>query len=348
MRPTLALAAIALAALALGAGCSRAPGPPDGDVVFSLLAVGDTGAVPDPETAPDQMAVARAMVHEDRRHPVDALVLLGDQFYPIGLRGEELVARVRENVVRPYCHFLDLSAPRSDEVDEACPPAEREHAVPVHVVLGNHDYMDKGADRVQREEVPEFVRNWRVSELAEVVQVAPQVSLVLIDTLSMALRPKRTEELREALAAAPGPWRVVAGHRPAARVDPEEMGEPRNAPLIQGLRTALREAGVPVHACLSGHEHNLQLLRGREGAPGLLVIAGGGSSKRGLLDDEDGRRFFGRQSLGFARVDLARRGAEERLVVSLFAVETGGAEPRRVARASVDAEGRLDEADEGR
>lgn len=339
----LAAAALALAVLAGAFGGTRAQ--PPGEVVFSMLAVGDTGEEPTPRTSPGQAEVARAMTDEDRAHPVDALVLLGDQFYPVGLLRRELVLRVRENVVRPYCHFLDLAAPRSGEVAGACPAEARGHVVPIHVLLGNHDYMSDASPQLQREVVPDFVANWRVpAGVVEVVQAGPGVSLILLDTLALLLRPERVAEVRDALASAPGPWRIMAGHQPVAAIDHEEDVHPRNRRLRVALERAIAESAVPVHLYLSGHEHNLQVALGSRAAPALHVIAGGGSSEREVENGAHGPAIA-RESLGFARVDLVREGGVERLVVSLFGVgglwPTSG-ERRRFARTSVDLRGRVD------
>jgi len=82
---------------------------------FSLLAVGDTGQPPTwlPWLA-GQTAVASGLDEEDRRAPSDGLLLLGDNFYERGLKAEELVSRVRGNLVTPYCRFVQLDGSRSD------------------------------------------------------------------------------------------------------------------------------------------------------------------------------------------------------------------------------------------
>jgi len=133
------------------------------DASLSFLAVGDTGKRHRivARLSEGQIAVADAMALEDRHHPVDALVLLGDNFYMRGLESHELVPRLRENLVLPYCRFLDLSGPRSPEVSSSCHvPESGRHVIPIHAVLGNHDLAAEESPRLQREVVPEFVVNW--------------------------------------------------------------------------------------------------------------------------------------------------------------------------------------------
>ena len=181
--PLLAIVALLLVA------CSPRPlqdGDPDGAARLSLFALGDTGAEPAPigRALQTQMRVAAVLAAEHARRPVDALVLLGDNFYPDGLRERELAFRVRENVVRPYCAFLALDGPESAEVADACPP-ERRSAVPtpIYAVLGNHDANLPESPPLQREAVPRFVPNWRMPPGAvEVIELlddalVPSVSL---------------------------------------------------------------------------------------------------------------------------------------------------------------------------
>ncbi len=174
---------------AIGAAQPPAPGPTGHEVRFSLLALGDTGRpVRLTRLFHGQRAVARGLTAEDRRLPADALLLLGDNFYYRGLESKRLVERLRQNLVGPYCRFVELSGPRSAELDGACGlPSGKRHPIPIYALLGNHDYDSPESVALQRSEVPRFVPNWHVpAGLAETVEFAPGVSLVLLD--SMALR----------------------------------------------------------------------------------------------------------------------------------------------------------------
>ena len=109
MKRCIPVGEIAAAVLAAGLVGGCAPDGFDEPVRFSLLAVGDTGARPeDDEDYPRLRRVAEAIAAEDRRRPVQSLLLLGDNFYDRGLRSEELEARVRANLVAPFCHFVAL------------------------------------------------------------------------------------------------------------------------------------------------------------------------------------------------------------------------------------------------
>jgi len=335
----LVLVGIALLGRARGPEWSLAPEP-----VASLLAVGDTGEPPGWSGLRDgQRAVGFGLAREDRREPVDALLLLGDLFYPEGLKEEELVERVRSNLVRPYCRFVDLSGPRSAEVADACRRA-RPPGRPFYGVLGNHDWRTESSPRLEAKVVPEFVANWVLPDAgaAEVFALSSRVSLVLFDSMTL-LKTLDATALRDALRRAPGPWRILAAHHPVG-TERRESGDRAGDPAIYEalVRRAIADAGVDVHVMLAGHEHNLQLIELSGTAPHLVAIAGGGSGSLPVKSRSAGR-LFAYEGLGFARVDLLREEGVERLAVTLFAAPTWrrllGVAPRALARWSVGLDG---------
>lgn len=347
---------LAIGPALLLAGCAVGPGPalpepPAGAVRFSLLALGDTGRLPRlvlGRTFHRQSAVARGLIAEDARQPADALVLLGDNFYDDGLEPARLVHQVRENLVRPYCRFVDPSGPRFPEVASVCRlDAARRHVLPIHAVLGNHDYNTPRSPSLQRREVPRFVPNWHVpAGLVEVVEFPAGVSLVLLDSEALVWGADPASLVR-ALRRSRGPWRVLAAHRPVAWAQDGQPGEPGGLRRYrETVLAAIREAGVPVQLAVAGHEHNLQIVEMDPPGPSLLVVAGSGSRVRDL-DSSNPRMRFGRASPGFARIDLAPGAAGEELVVSLFATSSVPAlergAPEAVARWSVAANGEVRE-----
>jgi len=334
-------AALALALLALASACGPAAPPPQGRVLVSILALGDTGSQPLRLRVGDrQLAVGEALAAEDRRAPAAALLLLGDNFYPDGLGRRDLVARVRRNLVRPYCRFVDLSGPRSAAVADACslPPSLRRPEVALYAILGNHDYNRRESPRLQREALPRFVANWSMpAGLAEAVELGHGVSLVLFDSLALYAGGRGEDDLRRALRRSRGPWRILAGHHPVAAFD----GDRPETRYREAVARAIAEAGRPVHVFLAGHQHNLRIVELEAPLPPLLAVAGSGSDVRPSQRRPPGQRFAA-DAHGFARVDLLARDGEERLAVSLFRVPVLPlAGPRRLGVWSVDAGGRL-------
>jgi len=317
----------------------RAPGT-------SLLALGDTGKPWRwPALLDGQTVVADAMVREASRRPVDAIVLLGDNFYFRGLDDAHLVERVRENVVAPYCYFVELGGPRAREVASSCRlrPALR-HPVPFFAVLGNHDLDLPHSAALESAGVRDFVSNWTLpARPVANAELAGGVSLVLVDSTTLQ-RTGDATALRDALLRARGPWRVIVAHHPVGADDgaaaPAHRAELR---WRRWVRSAIASAGVPVQLFLAGHQHSLQIIDLHDPPePGLVVVAGGGSSTRRERAGSPERRFFS-ASFGFARVDFLGAPGAERAYVTLDRTSRLrwllGLGAEQVARWSVDETG---------
>jgi hypothetical protein len=345
------LLVLALAALLASGGCWDGAGPPsgpevDGEVSFSLLALGDTGERLDWEWMPSaQRRVGAAMEAADRQRPVDALLFLGDNFYPAGLQVEELRLRVAMNLVRPYCRFVDLSAPRSNEVTQACrrPLAER-HPVPIFAVLGNHDYRSLESPKLQSEVVPDFVANWDMPpERIAVRELGGGVSLILLQSMEAVRKAQLLDGLPEAIRSARGPWRILASHHPVAPTRSLEAHGRFEARYMAEARRRIGEAGVPLQLAVSGHHHSLQIIQPSPPGPPLQVVSGGGGGALHAVNLVGGQRF-GASRHGFARIDLVRRAGSERLVVSLYTTRGGWlpvGRPSLAARWSIALDGTL-------
>jgi hypothetical protein len=290
------------------------------------------------------LAVTQAMADEDAEHPATALILLGDNFYPAGLKSSELVARVRANLVRPLCRFVATNATRYSEVALACNRDKR--PLPLFAVLGNHDYQTPESPRLQRSVVPEFVSNWQMpAGLAKRHEFDGGVSLILFDAEAV-IAGADLAPLVTALRNSAGPWRILAGHRPIATAgSPSASAEFKT--YRGSVRRAIAEAGVPVQLFISGHEHRLSILEMPAPDPGLHLISGAGSNRRKnrvanphVLEDFE--------ALGFARIDRVGTGSDARLSVSLYRVHRYWwirliVDRWLVARWSVDVSGRVSE-----
>ncbi len=313
----------------------------------ALLATGDTGQPPDARLGANrQRLVAKAMERSHREAPVSGLVLLGDNFYPDGLREREFKDRLRFNVVRPYCIFMRFTQRGEGSMEEACPldPDER-LPVPVYAVLGNHDYKEKESPLLQRKRIPEYLDNWTMpGGLVDVVELGGGVSLILLQSMEI-VHGDSGADLRRALAESRGPWRILAAHHPL--VDPGRGYDRDYARLVQRI---VGSSGVPVQLYLAGHEHNLQAFRGEGAVAGLHLVIGSGGDIRELSEGDD-EPLYAAESLGFARIELVSDGAETaRLRAVVYEVSGGvpgfGVRKRPAAAFSVGIDGdvRVEEA----
>lgn len=314
-----------------------APAPRAPEVRLSILALGDWGRRPvDGEAPPAQLQVGEALAREDLREPADALLFVGDNFYPNGLEKSELEPRLRLNVAAPYCHFLELTERGERALGSACrePVAER-HVVPLWVTLGNHDHHLPTGPVLEAETVPEYVANWQLyGRPVETLELPQGVSLVFYDStlLRIAAGADSLPELSRALARAKGPWRILVAHHPFD-------GTPASA-RVEG---AIAAAGVRPQLQLAGHIHDLRGGVLPAPLPPLQIVSGGGGG-----DESSGKTLPGEtfklRSIGFARVDLVAAGGSERLRVDLYAVDSGDPAGRLVAAWTVALDGAVDSA----
>jgi DNA repair exonuclease SbcCD nuclease subunit len=249
------------------------------------------------------------MQREHVTAPVDAVILLGDNFYPDGLLADEMVPRILENVARPYCDLVAPSAELAAELGDDC---GEPGAPPLFAVVGNHDLRSRSSVPLQKSEVPRFVLNWEVpDEGGPTVRELPGgISLVFLVSES-PWGEAQVEALAAALDRAQGPFRVVVGHRPPI------TGHPG---LSQMVARASNLSQRVIHAYLAGHVHGLGAIRGQGDAPALTVIAGSGS--RADLQESPEYQVAGSdrllEVLGFARLDSYPEGPDAHLEITLF------------------------------
>jgi predicted MPP superfamily phosphohydrolase len=294
------------------------PSPPS-EARLSLLAVGDTGRTrPLATLFEGSLSVSEAMTEEALRDPVDGVVLLGDNFYWNGLSSGTLVPRVAANLVRPFCHFLRLDGPRSDEVSSACRrPETTRSPVPIYAVLGNHDIEIEESPRLQREVIPEFLPDWQMSPgLARAIELGHGVSLILFESEPEIDDPEAIRRaLVDAIQSARGPWRILATHRPVAT---DDLARPFVGGYPEFVLSSIEAAGRPVQLVLAAHHHNLQVFELTGATPLLHVGVGSGARAEPPIAEDHPDARFGRLALGFVRVDLIGGDSDARLSATLF------------------------------
>ena len=194
----------------------------------------------------------------DTGHAQDAdfMLLLGDNFYEDGVRS----ARDRR-----WTTGFERVFPE-DSFD-----------MPFYALLGNHDHNRNVAAQVEysnesdRWRMPGFYYKASFEHGGE-----PLLDLFCLDTPPMHVGDKSARNqllwLKQQLASSRARWRIVAGHHP--------LLSGGTSGHMAGARDQLAQmlANHRVHAYVSGHDHDLELLAAPEGW--LQVVSGSASHPR--------------------------------------------------------------------
>jgi tartrate-resistant acid phosphatase type 5 len=231
------------------------PTPPTAKV--NLLAMGDWGT-----GQPEQKKVAGAITQYVRstETPVDAMLLVGDNFYvdiPQGAN-DPVFQNVFENVYD-----------------------EKVLNFPFYVALGNHDYQ-KGKDLAElgyskahpdsRFKLP--ARWYRVDFPAQ----NPQVTVLMLDSdkdpLSKAQWDEQKKWLDTELSKPRGTWTLCCAHHPLF----SNGGHGDNGVLQNEWGPLLVKYKVDFFVC--GHDHDLQHLQIPRWFTSFLLVGGGGADTK--------------------------------------------------------------------
>lgn len=245
--------------------------------------------------------------------PFDALVFLGDNFYPRGLN-EDHWEKKRDAVLQ---HFGGLL------------PPDR-----VHAIAGNHDYYQfylgqpfgfTTIGNAREKAIPQWTYHyWWPEETLYDVAPKARVQVVFFDSARVVgLGPRYSRESLDALTAvlrsrAHDPtvlWRFVAMHHPIRAVgrhgnygrscDSWPWLERHLSPLaiqdtcstryreyVEAVGHAIETSGVRVQLLLSGHEHSLQLLDRPSPRDAVQVISGSATEAKLVAPAEPARGTF--------------------------------------------------------
>jgi acid phosphatase/tartrate-resistant acid phosphatase type 5 len=253
-----------------------------GDGVFRAALIGDGGSRPADPAA--RALVARVAEACAEGPACDAAVLLGDNFYGLGVFGP---VWAEGPMMRRRFHE------RFAEV-----------ALPFFAVLGNHEYASPSplasvrhtarhpeAGIVTRKtKAPVWVQPFRYFAAYD----PAGIELLFLDTYPLiggdplpALRARELAWLRAHCAATPGRRRVAFGHHPAATFGRYfgVFSELLSAETMDVLLTC----GVRTYA--SGHDHHLQRIdvRGPEGDVFQQIVSGKGGEVRSAYPFSEAR-----------------------------------------------------------
>ena len=269
-----------------------------------ILAFGDFGEQPNRNQAPQRdVAGAMAAYHKDR--PFDLGVVLGDNFYPAGLRS--------------------VTDPRwTSQWERLYSPL----GIRFYAVLGNHDYKN-GASPAAEMARSRRSATWCLPRPWFTFTAGP-VQLFAVDTTPVeepryevgdAMAVQR-QWLDRALGASRARWKIVYGHHPVYTNG--EHGEPTGSlPRIRDyLLPLLRKHKVDIY--LAGHDHDLEILEPEDGVH-FVVSGAGGRHLRGFETDRC-QRWGSARNHGFTVLETDATG----LTLSVSFVERAEGVPFRV------------------
>lgn len=250
---------------------------------FAFLAFGDGGT-----GGPGQKRVAASMEKLIALSPVDFVLLLGDNFYPHGLRSasDPLFDRVFEEIYTPA-----------------------KFPFPFFPVLGNHEYHENAAaclklgERDVRWRMPARRYSFRVP-----LGALDFTQFVALDTTPIDSPPRVTpdvdvkpplEGVALALtAAANARWRFVFGHH--VMLSSGVHGE--SPALLKEVAPILAAGKVDLYIC--GHDHILESLAPIGGVPQITVGGGGGWDRATPIIHVRSESLFRWTGGGFVRAEV--------------------------------------------
>jgi len=243
----------------------------DGSIRF--FAMGDTGT-----GRPDQYRIGGTLFEHCQREGCDFGVLLGDNFYPSGVVSDTDPQWV-EKFEHPYADLLNAS-------------------VKFYAVLGNHDYDDSKDLSRGVHQVKYGQRNSRwimpderyAFDAGQATFIALNTELINSSESEMALAQSL---VKDKLAESDKPWKIALGHHPYRSNGTNGNAAPALAKFFE------EHVCSTIDLYLSGHDHNLQILKPDDACQTLLVVAGGGGYETYALPGTHPSHFQA-QSLGFA------------------------------------------------
>jgi len=223
-----------------------------------------------------QRSVAEQMAEHAQKDPISFILFLGDNFYPSG-----------------------VSSTTDDQWESKFEAIYDQPSlqVPFYAVLGNHDYVLNPKAQIDYTKISP---RWQMPNnyYDRIIEVDSGVELHLFGIDANMYHSNRTafneqmDWLDNRLDSSGAAWKLVYGHHPI-----HSGGTHGDSPfLIEHLKPILLKHDVDVY--VSGHDHNLQLLK-PTGNLHYVVSGAGGKDIYSINWDE--RMIFGHAGHGFAK-----------------------------------------------
>ncbi|MCX6128348.1 MAG: metallophosphoesterase [Proteobacteria bacterium] len=241
---------------------------------LDMLMIGDSGS-----GLPDQFKVAEAMERYCLNHHLDAVFMLGDNFYPAGVKS--------------------ASDPQwltkfTDPYGKPCLSQ-----VPFYAILGNHDYKGDPSAQIAYSEQQSF---WHMPHRFYSVQFGKLAKIVGIDTNILDLCGSAShctlDFLRKAISKKEVPIQIVIGHHPIASAS---STYPKTA---QGwlLQQLLCNRDI---IYISGHSHHMEHRQISDCSLDLFINGGAGASLYSVRQGDTETKYAS-STHGFLSLNLTR------------------------------------------
>ncbi|UCF96151.1 MAG: metallophosphoesterase [Spirochaetaceae bacterium] len=276
---------ISAPAFALGSGESSEC-PPKSDAVQATVpipapegqtlrfyALGDTG-----RADAGQAAVAETMARFQTDFAAAFVLLLGDNFYPRGVRSS--------------------GDPQWKSKFEQMYDSSR-LLLPFYAVLGNHDYRRNEKAQIEYSRINPQSR-WKMParyySFSHRLSDGTGIDFFGIDSNTLEDDPSQLTWLESALESSSAEWKIVFTHHVLYNYG--HYGNDQK--LINGLENSLIRGGVDLY--LSGHEHQLQILKSEFGISYMTSGAGSRPRKAGCGENT----VYAAGLPGFLAFEIAR------------------------------------------
>lgn len=246
-----------------------------------IIAIGDTGSGDE-----NQYAVAAAMERRCQAEGLDAILMLGDNAYQVGMESVD-DPQWQTKVEIPY--------------GSTCLKK-----VPIFAVLGNHDYRANPSSQI---EYTSISSQWNMPNRFYSVDFGYLLKVVAIDSnlSDFCFQPEfcSLDYMRHALDQPTTIWRFVIAHHPIAAASAKGHGHSGGMRETFLLPMVCNKADI----WLAGHAHMLEH-RTFDGCKMQHFVSGGGGGALNELDLSDVDYAFGAAKHGFLELFITRRQIE--------------------------------------